>query len=585
MMHRFSNSERPRAESQQGMALLVVLVLTVLISLAAYEFTFYMESQYRASSVHQERTRAQLAALSGLELAAALIELPPADRSGQGGLMDNPELLQNLICEGSDETRLSSDSDQIERYWRATIVAPRSDMELTGDAPGGSSAQQNRLRFGLVNESAKLHIPSLLAWDQQVVGTARTALLNLPGATPDSVDRWLQIIRQNFSGGGQATSLRERLDEARNPNGDASTSRDQLRRLWSGTDLNRNYRVDALETQLLSRLGQSEAGQANDTLDLASSINSPSSSALGELRSDVNSSSAARGWQDYLTWHSGYRNRSRIGQPRIDLNMQDLRDLHRRLMTIWPADRANFIIAYRQYGPVSEASGNEGASGSATSWTPDFSVAATRNLETPLELIDATVAVPVNDSADAVGIPSSGSAGQVALPDNDGQQPRRVLSSPFQSRTGASGNALEELLDEATTSDAGWIEGRVDISQAPWQVLVAVPGIDAELAQRIIQQRSNGGERSAGERTTIAWLLREGGVPLDTLREIEPYICCRSDVYSVQVVGFRDARSPMFRCTATLDGRRGPTRIRNLQSWHAWGNGFSLEELSRVENR
>ncbi len=45
------------------MALLIVMVLTMLIALGAYRYSFTMQSEYRVTRIHEEQVQARLAAL------------------------------------------------------------------------------------------------------------------------------------------------------------------------------------------------------------------------------------------------------------------------------------------------------------------------------------------------------------------------------------------------------------------------------------------------------------------------------------------------------------------------------------------
>jgi hypothetical protein len=537
------------------MALLVVLVLTVLIAIAAYEFTFYMESQYRASRVHEEQTQARLSAMSGLELAAAMLELSPADRNEQGGIVDNSNLFAGLVCESLETSDTSGSRGEADNLWRSTLVSStqRSEGRTTGDSSGSEASRGpngTRVRFGMVNESAKLHIPTLLQWDQESPGQAESALMNLPGATRSSVQAWLKAVRQNLSGKSQSLSLLEKMQDAGSASSDRTISRDELSRLWYGADLNRNYRLDPMESQLLA---------SADSMNQDATANSASGvKALGDNNADIG------GWNAYLSWHNGCRNRSYIGQPRVDLNQQDLQDLQRQLLAVWPADWANFVIAYRQFGPSNVSNRSAEQAISSDQWTPDFGQSATFSITSPLDLVGSFVSVPAANV-------NPGSSGR----DSDKQQ----IASPFQSNAGAGdAGGISDLLDEATTDPSPWIMGRVDISEASLPVLLGIPGVSESLAQRIVSQRANL-LTSPEKLSTIAWLL-EGSITLDELRSIEPFIAARSDVYSVQSVGFRDESSPFFRCTATLDATQTPARILGLRTWHVWGNGFGIEELS-----
>jgi hypothetical protein len=292
------------ANRRRGMALLVVVVLTMLIALGAYRFSFYMESQYRLTRLHEEQVQARLAAMSGLELAASIVELPAADRASLGGLVDNPALLRHIAVDAVADA--ASRSEDANDAWRCGLLSPRvvsaSDDSVTAGLNDGESLN---LRFGFENESAKLPMQALLEWDRRIPGHARATLLGLPGATEPLVDAWLRGLgaTPQRTGGG-ASSLMERLDAASDSK-DQAAQGDPLRWLWFGGDLNQNYRLDPLEVQLADQLtGDKGAGAGQ--------------AASGRV-ADI-STAQPLAWQRYVTWHSGQRNETRLGQPRIFLN-------------------------------------------------------------------------------------------------------------------------------------------------------------------------------------------------------------------------------------------------------------------------
>ncbi len=110
-----------------------------------------------------------------------------------------------------------------------------------------------------------------------------------------------------------------------------------------GLDLNANFRADDWEA------------------DLASSRDPRASQRHAQLP-----------WSRCLTVYSGERDESFEGQPRILLNQSDLGALHRELAAVLEPSWANFIVAYRQYGPYS---GSE-AGTDASSLSVDLSQAA-----------------------------------------------------------------------------------------------------------------------------------------------------------------------------------------------------------------
>ncbi len=603
-----------RIGDRNGMALLVVVVLVMLIALGAYRFSFYMESQYRLTRLHEEQVHARLAAISGMELAAAMVELPETQRISLGGLFENAGIFRDVSIESTANAPAAT-ADK--KGWRFCLVSPMnndtagSSQVRTAQVAGRSSLP---IRFGLVNESAKLHIPTLLAWDRIKPGHARSALLALPGVTESLVDAWLLKL---------GVSARFERDESRNQ----QASMEDLRYAWSGGDLNQNYQLDPLEMRFASQYY-----------------------GLNRTQPSMDASNAEGGFkplQRYLTWHSGHRNTMRDGQPRIYLNESDLQSLHRKLSMVWPSDWANFVIAMRQFGPsnalnslanpspttpvpqqskssnasasdqssprapvpplppqpinpnplppipyvpatagtaaTSTSTGNSAttppaaASSQATivqDWTPDFGKAATFTFRSPLDLIGAIVEMP------APGVSSNAT-------NQTGQQSTTIqsLRNPFSSDLGEVRNYLGRLLDAVTVDLSPIAEGRVDVSDAPIEVLAGVPGLDFPTSQRLVQQRSastNSTNSTSTQQTdSIAWLLEV--VDLNKLKELEPYLTCRSDVYSVQSVGYRDNQSAVYRITATIDARQNPTQLRDQMVWHPWDRGFPIEQLADLK--
>ncbi|MFG0262777.1 MAG: hypothetical protein ACF788_10345, partial [Novipirellula sp. JB048] len=407
------------------------------------------------------------------------------------------------------------------------------------------------------------HLPTLLQWERQFPGHARATLLRLPGATEVLIDAWIRRLGVSRHGGSGAVGSRllDRL-QSNQPPGDQQASADALRFHWLGGDLNQNYRLDPFELHWAARI-ESEGRSASR------------SSALGGGETAAQSDMPLA-WQRYLTWHSGQRNESASGAPRLYLNEDDLVKLHRTLLRVWPLGWANYVIAVRQYG-LGRGGGSAAPSGAgaatavaAANWSPDFSLPANYRLTSVLDLLEARIEVPVSD-ADS----SSGSSSR------SGSSRKRSLTNPFTSDISGSRDYLGRLLDESTVDLASRLQGRVDVMEAPVEVLAGVPGIDLALAQEIVRRRPTASGTTRPESAaTIAWMLEAGLVDRRRLKQLEPYLTSRSDVYSVQAVGYRDAVSPVCRCTAIIDARQIPAQITQHQFWHPWDRGFAIETFA-----
>ena len=628
----------PKRLNRRGMALLVVVVLVMLISLAAYRYSFEMENEYRVTRLQEEQVQARLAALSGVEFAAAFLEQPLAIRNT---LLNgtNPEKIFSRSIE-EEATRLNSQTDD-ESSWQFAILGRKQSFgsndtaSVSGDGPNDlSQGSIKNWKWGFESEGGKLHIPTLLKWNQVRPGIARTILLQLPDADEESVDAWLaqfgvrtvaavaqDILAQASSSGLQSPTQRKQRTEAA----------DRLRLRWFGGDLDQNYQIDPWEDALLGKLLVDPTGSlnANPMLRDLSKLNSTpanNSNATGENLTDATSEQSGNAWKGYLSWVQGERNEKPDGKPKIALNQPDLRKLHKELSQALSVGQANFIVAMRQYGPgignrtrtgsnapnsnrsalapnsrlpidgsgrprsqsgqsPSTRASSSKASVTAEQWTPNWQDPPRYQLTSVLEVIDVNLdASPIGgaarsaSSSQSATSPSS-SAGGSGTQGNAASQGNSI-TSPWASGTPEFRSSIRKLLDETTLQPQPIIEGRIDFTTAPAIVLAAVPGIDPALAQKIIQTRQEAALRGPEESIeSIAWLMEKGLVDARKLVELEPFLTTRSDVFSLQSVGFRDEKSPVFRCTVVIDARQIPAQVRDVQVWHPWDRGFSAESL------
>ena len=202
-----------------------------------------------------------------------------------------------------------------------SVTSPRIENgEITG------------VRFGLQNESARLNLAVLPEWDEESPGTAREALMALPGMTESTADAMLDWIDTDGEPRqfGAESDYYMGLGLPYGPRNTLPTSleelllvRDVSRELLFGADANFNHRLDADEL----RGGRSAFSRGT--------------------------AGAGLPWASLLTVFSAERNLNPEGELRIDLNTLDLEALYDELGRIDAFDQEwiDFIIAYRQFGP------------------------------------------------------------------------------------------------------------------------------------------------------------------------------------------------------------------------------------------
>lgn len=478
---------------RRAVALIVVMVIVLLVSFVAYGFNQQMSDVSRISTLEIESEQARCAALSGVQWMLAYAEASPQDRS-----QIDVEMQRGWVAVPIDP---EEGAGIAEFGWAFSIVSP-----------GPAS-----IAYGPRSESAKLNVQRLREWEEASPGHAKRVLMQFPGAREEFVDAWLRI--EKFPGSTARQSLAQRMEsQVESQSTDSASPARQWAQAWTGGDWNWNYRTDPFEEVL--------GGEADFP------------------------------WRDLLTQHSGVRNENRDGRPRIFLNSMDLPQLHRKLLEFWPPERANFVIAMRQFGMAREGSSNTPRA--SEDWVPDFSLPARYLLSSPLELVDALVVV-------------ESSPGE-----------RLSLVSPFRGGVSEMGNYLDSLVDDVTVDPNRVIEGQIHAFEAPAEVLRAIPGIDESVVDRLVQRRGDGQGRAA-KSFTVAWLVTEEVLDWENFKTIFPWITMRGDCYSAQVIGFRDENSAVFRGTMIFDGRERPSVVRNFQQWHQWGRGFTEDELRGLQ--
>ncbi|MHC4405835.1 MAG: type II secretion system protein GspK, partial [Planctomycetota bacterium] len=134
--------------------------------------------------------------------------------------------------------------------------------------------------------------------------------------------------------------------------------------------------------------------------------------------------------------------------------------------------------------------------------------------------------------------------------------------------------------DVLTTDTAEIIPGRINVNQAPAQVLAGIPGMTEEVLQEILYGRPT--DPSAvldPEWRYPTWLLTEGIVTRDQMKALMPYVTGGGSVFRGQAVGFFDDQGPTARIEVVLDATSAPPRIIFWRDMTHLGRGYSPEIL------
>jgi type II secretory pathway component PulK len=550
----------PTRQERSGVVLLAVLIVIVILTLAAYQFSQLMTYESKAADSAVRAAQARALAQSGVNYAAALLSNTDSfTNTLNSNPYDNPTAFQDVIVQSSDQPRLQG---------RFSLAAPLSiDDPLFGT---------NAFRFGVTDESSKINLNTFMNIDSSGQ-TLYNVLMQLPNMTDDvanSILDWIDTDDDTRSNGAESDYYSTLTPPYQTRNGPPDSIEELLLvkgmtpQLLFGNDLNRNGVLDPEE--------------------------------------DDGSGQVDRGWSQYLTVYSRERNVDSQGNPRIYVNESDLNDLSQKLTNLGSLsqDMVNYIIAYRMYGPAASgggggaggarggaggaggmgggaaggaaggrSGGSAGPSGGAARATsgggsggggsPQLSRGALGNMNSGNSQRIASLYSLINSS---VSIPASTPGGQPT-----------VYASPL-NNTANLQQMLPIILGELTTVNGDEIPARINVNTASSVVLNALPGL-SNYVQTILANRPDPTSSDPTDPIyqTTAWLIINANVSPQTLVSLDPYITASTQVYRVQSVGYFDGGGPSARVEAVIDTNAGRPRIIYYRDFTELGKGFNLK--------
>lgn len=560
--------------------LLVVLVVIVILALSAYTFSDLMLTHYEAVEHHGRQVQARALVDSGVEAVRMFLLQDEETRTAGGGVYNNPAFFQALpvafdqvspghtgcvtvIAPALDDEGLMAGvryglEDESARINLNALVAlfdnpaatlMMEGLEQSGDGSGGAvgglagtgDGGDMTAAAGAAEAALSGMVSNAVSDEEDLESTpsgARDLLMTLPGMTEDVADAILDWIDEDDvpRDFGVESEYYTTLDPPYAPrNGPLITVEELLLvrgvtpQLLFGKDQNRNGVVDAHEM----------GGGANMT------------GGLSTLQAESNMGSLDRGWSAFFTLHGLEKNANVLGEPRIDLNGEDLQALYDELSLVLSEEQATFIVAYRLSGPYD---GEE--KGTSTSGELDLSGEGGTRITSILDLIDAKV--------------------QVQFADDD--EPT-VLAPAFPLL--AAGAFLPTLMDNVTINPAATIPGRININVAPRSILLGIPGMSEEIVEGIISSRSGFDpvENQDPNWQHETWPLVEGVVTLEEMKMLAPFVCGGGDVYRAQVVGYYLDGEASARTEVIVDATGASPRIVFWRDISHLGRGYPLDVL------
>jgi hypothetical protein len=524
---------------QRGVVLIVVLVLVVMLSLAGFGFLSAMSTEYEATRLNGSLLQARQTLVSAESQLLWLANQPRQRREIVGGLYSNPPLFQGrtvqaLQAVGADSSaagsvagtpeggaaaagRLQAESllagDDV---WRFSVVSV--------DRPAGSAPV---LRFGLSSESAKLHLGTVLRWEQTTAGKGRQALMKLPGMTEmlaDSLLDWMDADDVPRPLGAESEYYQSLSLPVRPANAVPAALHELL--AVRGMSAHLLFGVGPIEQPGFPESG--ELMTSEPTLEPtanafpAATIDPTEEADSGTVPPD----GVTRPLSELLTVWSAERIVQPDGTPRVNLNQQDLNAIRSGLQGRVPESLIRYLLLARVYGLSAAAPAGVAEQTAAEVVLPNGATAL-YTLQSLGELVDSAVLVPAT-----------------------GTRPMVLIRSPLQSVQADSDQVFRQLQDAAVIDATPTVRGQISLEEAPEDVLRCIPGISVELAAGLVAQRAR---LQPFERRSLLWPVRAGVLTIDQWRSMLPEVTDAGDVFQAELIVFRAVGGPLLRRKLILD--------------------------------
>lgn len=520
---------------REGSLLLIVLVTVIVLSLSAYTFTTLMQTEEEATRLMTLRIQTKYLADSGLDYTRMFLANSDATIRENGGRWDNQE--------GFSGIPVAAEVDNGGRIGYFSAITYNLD-------PDGLAAGS---RFGLVDESSKINLNTLVFSDAVQPGVARDILLQLPQMTEEIADSILDWLDSD--------------DEAR----DFGVESEFYQGL-SPPYAAKNGPMDSLDELLLINGVTPQLMFGLDTN--RNGVLDPAEAASNDI--SVNDSDLHLGWSAYLTLYSKESNLTGEGLPRINVNADDLEQLYDDLTSTFNDEWANMVILYRcapegRTRPLNiDDLNNSAQTLTASRVELDFgALQSQRKFDTILDIFN--IAIDVGQT--------NGEFAGVTTPED-------VFSDTVRSPTTLlnMGLTIPIMMESMTTFAGNTIPGRVNIMQAPRRVLLAIPGIDEETVDLIIQNRGTDFELSDPDGADLnrryeTWLMVEGLVDSETMKRLLTYVCAGGDVYRAEIVGYFPDGIGTSRSEAVIDTTVPVPRVLFWRDKSHLPTGYSIESL------
>jgi type II secretory pathway component PulK len=600
----------------RGFVLVIVLIVIALLALATYAFSELMFSYKESTDLGGRQLQARCLVDSGVEYIRTFLTQSRQSRIDNGGVYDNADRFRHVIVIDDEDARMRGSF---------TVIAPNMD----------SGGYFNGTRMGIEDESARLNLNSLMIADK-IPNGARQLLMALPGMTEDVADAildWLDEDDEQREYGAES-SYYAGLEPAYAPRNAPFQTVEELLlvrgvtpELLFGRDVNRNGVVDQHEIEMPLPDGFDNSDGALDRgwsafLTLFSMEKNVTSQGLPRInlnQDDLEKLHAdlmtvfTEEWANFIVLYrqngtatgatGGAASGGTGSSPASGSSGNSSGGSSGGSGGSRPPSSGNSGGGTNSTPSGSGSNSGAGAGGASAAATPSSASPANQN-STPAgggnSARGGSSGQSGNNNQGANSLPTQSAAGvtmdfnlpaktkfnqildligasvQVTLP---GTTSPVVVTSPFVEDPVAIGVYMPALMDNCCCSDSPFIPGRININQAPRQILMGIPGIKEEVVNEILSRRDMEPDGQNPNRKYETWLLTEMIVTKDEMRQLLPFVCAAGDVFRAQVVGYFQDGSAASRAEVIFDATQTIPRILRWRDMSHLGRGYALETL------
>jgi hypothetical protein len=512
-------------KSRYGMILFIVSIVIAMLAVGSLSLLALLTTEYEAAIFRGDEIQAGQLVQSGIEFIGQTLGSSESVPISETELSDSFYFSQQISEEQSRVYRLYDNPAQ---FCGVEVVPGHLGRSSRGTgrfsifSPRIEQDQLKGIRFGLVNESTRLHLGTVLEWETELPGQGLRALLKLPGMTPamaDSLLDWIDADKTPRSSGAELDYY-EQTGVAYRPRNAIPVTleelllvRDVTRPLLFGTDETFFYGANMKEIQRFQAAVDSqndllfqpheEMGDMNNVIP--TEFSATDTSLFFDDLTETNGLNVLP-WCFLLTTLSAEKLVDPTGNAKIFLNDTNFEFLGEQLRGKLDDESCQFILAWRK---------NNGF------------------IDDPVDLLDAVIRDKENN---------------------------KELKSPFSLENSVGEEKFLTLLDIASESSEIVVSGRINVNEAPRIVLETVPELNSSMVLQILNRRGKPGEKRQGKYRHLIWLLSEKIVDKETMKKLSKRLTTGGDVYRAQVIGFFDGQGTVNRVEVVIDATVKPPR-------------------------